>query len=519
MQATNPGRAGRQNQEPSTPRVWTATELAQARARLRVHRSLRPTDPLEERWRWAFAEAGRQGMGDFWVVYSFKTLAHAQELMMSDTREGSFVSMTGQITSQEPPLADLLQDDAPIEGGNVTVLLHYARARADAIDRAGYRSSRLGFEFGRTPVFWLGFAPEPESFGRVRELFGQARPEKIRVMLIELASLHPNTDVVLPFLSGLLNPSNPVTIRGEAAEGFEHHHDPRSVEILLRVARTDPDSDVRAEAAETIGQVQTPQSIPALTDLATSSPDPAVRREAAEAFGDQPPALALPAIEQLIATSAHDDALAEAIEALGEIPDARVLAVLIRTATEHPSRSAQQEAVETLGDVEDPAAVDALVRIAWAHKDATIQREAVETLADRDEAAAVTELERILRDHPVEDIQLEAIEKLADLSEQRLNPHILALALSGRSPRLRREALEAIAHTASSTSDAPTLDKAQATIESAIFNDPDKDVRTEALAALDELPRDRALRVLRNVLERHPDPGPREEAQKRRNRR
>ena len=110
--------------------------------------------------------------------------------------------------------------------------------------------------------------------------------EKIQVLLIELASLHSNTDVVVPFLTRLVDPSWPPEIRREAAEGFDHHHDPRSVEILLRVARTDPDSSVRAEAAETIGEVQTPQSIPALTDLVSQSADPAVRREAAEAFGE-----------------------------------------------------------------------------------------------------------------------------------------------------------------------------------------------------------------------------------------
>ncbi len=156
---------------------------------------------------------------------------------MSDTREGTFVSTSGRLITQGPPLADLLDDTASAGRGNVTVLIHYGGARADAIDRGGYRSTRLGFDFGRTPVFWLGCAPEAQSFERVQELFGQARNEKIQVLLIELASLHPTTDLVLPFLTRLVDPSNPVAIRREAAEGFDHHHDPRSVEILLRVAR------------------------------------------------------------------------------------------------------------------------------------------------------------------------------------------------------------------------------------------------------------------------------------------
>jgi HEAT repeat protein/beta-lactamase regulating signal transducer with metallopeptidase domain len=473
--------AAEQKQEPSSPRVWTAAEVAKARARLRIHRSPRPADPLAERWRWALTDAARQGIGDFWVVYTFDTPTHAQDLMMSDTRGDSFVSATGNLTSQGPPLDAVLDDTAPAGGaGNVTVLLHYDAARTGAIDRGGYRSTRLGFDFGRTPVYWLGLAPETESVAHVQALFGQARNEKIQVLLIELASLHPTTDLVLPFLTRLVDPSNPVAIRREAAEGFDHHDDPRSIEILLRVARTDTVSEVRTEAAETIGEVQTPQSIPALTDLATNSPDSAVRREAAEAFADQPPKLALPAVERLIATSVHDDVVVEA--------------------------------VETLGEIQAPEAVAALVRIAWEHADLKVQREAVETLGDRHEAAAVTELERIIRDHPVEEVQVEAIETLADVPDHWLDPVILELALSGKSPRIRREALDAIADAASSTTEAATLDKVQQTIERAIFDDPDRSVRKEALDALDGLPRDRALRVLRSVLERHPDADLREEA-------
>jgi HEAT repeat protein len=428
--------------------------------------------------------------------------------MITDSLDGSMVSVGGRI-EQSPslvPLSDLL-GIPPADGGagNVTVLLHYRGARADAVDRAGYRSTGLGFDFGRTPVFSLGVATDAQSFERVRDVFTSARNEKVRLVLIELASLHPDSDAVLPFLTRLVEPTNPTPIRHEAAEGFGHHHDPRSVDMLRRVAEADAVSDVRAEAAETIGEVQVPQSIPALTDLATQSPDPAVRREAAEAFGDQPPGLALPALEQLIATSPHEDVLTEAVEALGSIHDARVVDVLVRIATTHPNRRARQEAVETLGDVETVDTIAALVRIAWEHPDVTIQREAVETLGDRHEPAAVTGLERIVRDHPVEDVQAEAIETLGDDADHRLNAFVVEQALSGRTPRLRREALDTLAGVASGTSDIPTLDRIEQTLERAIFTDPDRSVCKEAIDALSELPRDRAARVLRKILQEHPD--------------
>jgi HEAT repeat protein len=467
-------------------RAWTSAEIASARAQLRVQRPARPGDPLDERWRQALADAARQGLNDFWIVYTFTTPVHGDEVTISDTDDGSVVWSNGRLSIQGPPLSALFDPASavPLEGGTLAVLLHYHGARADAIDRAAYRTATVGFEFGRTPVFWLGDAPESQSFERVQSLFSQARTEKIQTLLIELASVHSNTDVVLPFLTRLVDPSWPAAIRGEAAEGFEHHHDPRSVDILLRVARTDPDSSVRAEAAEAIGEVQTPQSILALNELVSQSADSAVRSEAAEAFADQPAERALPAIERIIATSQHHDVLSEVIEALGEL--------------------------------DDPGVMDALTRIVWEHQDATIQREAIDTLGDRrDDAAAMTALERIAREHPREEVQAEAIETIADLSAPSIHPLILELALSGKSARIRREALDAVGEALAKIDDGQALDRAQQALERAIFDDPDPGVREEALDAIDELPDERALGVLRDVIARHPDGRLRREAQER----
>jgi HEAT repeat protein/beta-lactamase regulating signal transducer with metallopeptidase domain len=508
-----PGREPAETGTQEPRRNVTPAQIAEARARLRVYRPAQPGAALDERWRWAMTEASRRGLSDFWIVYMFDTPTHADSLMMSDTRDGGFNLSDGSYSWTGPPLSALFDTAVPLEGGNVAALLHYRGARADALDRAGYRSAGLGFDFGSTPVFWLGHAPASQSFARVRDLFGQVRGEKLQVLLIELASLHPDSNAVIPFLTSLVEPSRPAAIRAEAAEGFDHHHDPRSVEVLLRVARTDADSHVRAEAAETIGEVQTPESIPALSDLARRSPDPDVRREAAEAFGEQPADRALPAIERLVAESDDEQVLAEAIEALGDLEDARVIKLLVTIATDHRHQAAQQEAVETLGDVDAPEVVDALARIVSEHRDVAIQREAVETLGDRqDDAAAVEAIERILRGHPREEVQVEAIETLADISNGMLHPAILDLAATGASPRVRREALDSIGESASEIGDAKVLDAAERAIARAIFDDPDMSVRMEAIDALEDLPGDRARRVLQDVIDRHPDARVRREA-------
>jgi HEAT repeat protein len=253
--------------------------------------------------------------------------------------------------------------------------------------------------------------------------------------------------------------------------------------VLLRVARSDTDTEVRSEAAEALGGVQTPETAAALIELVEQSLDPEVRREAAEAFGNQPAARALPAIERIVAGTRDEDVLDEAIEALAEIDDPQVVDMLSKIAHTHAILSAQLEAVETLGD---------------RHED----------------AAAVAALERIARDHPREDVQAEALETLADVVTDAIHPAVLELAAQGTTPAIRRAALESIADSVDKLSDVQALDVAQRTLARAIFDDPDMSVREEALDALEQLPGDRALSILRDVIDRHPDPHLKREAGK-----
>jgi HEAT repeat protein len=244
-----------------------------------------------------------------------------------------------------PTMLDLI-DAAPAIGGdgNVVVLVHYRSASEGGFDRGVYRSARLPFDFGRTPVYWLGHAVETESLATMDRLQARATAdEELRTLFIEAASLHPTSDLVIPFLQRLLDLREPAGIRKEAAEGFDHHHDPRSVRILLAVAKGDPALDVRAEAAETIGEVQVAEAVPALLDLVRHGEHEEVRGEAAEGLGEQPAARALPAIAELLADKSVDEqALGEAVEGLGNFhgePQATKLLLDSRVAPCEPVRA------------------------------------------------------------------------------------------------------------------------------------------------------------------------------------
>jgi beta-lactamase regulating signal transducer with metallopeptidase domain len=87
-------RADKIAEQSAPPRASTPAEIAAARAQIRDYRSTPSGGSLEDRWRQAVADAGKAGLSDFWIVYTFTTPTHAGDTMLADSHEGSFVSST-----------------------------------------------------------------------------------------------------------------------------------------------------------------------------------------------------------------------------------------------------------------------------------------------------------------------------------------------------------------------------------------------------------------------------------------
>jgi len=432
------------NGEGLIPR-WGAAELARARERLDLARPPASAAPLPQRWKWALDSARDRRLRDFWVVYTFVTPWHARDLMLGDSDGLSLVQVEDAAKWTGPTLLDLL-DGPPqqVPTGTVAVLAHFRGAGENGLDRGVYRNARIPFDFGRTPVLWLGAAAEEESLAQMGRLFDSSGDDELRTLWIECGSLHPKTDLVIPFLRRFLERSHSVKVRAEAAEGFDHHPDPRSVRILLDLAGSDPASDVRAEAAETIGELPIPEAIPALLELARHAVDSRTAAEAAEGLGEQPAARAIPAIRELLEDpNVHDDALAEAVESLSSFPRERAAVdLLVHTAREHSRYRVRMEAAETLAEV--PGTLDELVDLAWQSDAADVRQEAVESLGEVDAPGALAALEKILWEHPDRGAQREAVESLSALHDRRVVAVLARAAREHPDADVREEARDAL---------------------------------------------------------------------------
>jgi HEAT repeat protein len=361
-------------------------------------------DSLVVLWNQAVERAVGRGESSFWVGYAFTTPIHSGDLLFTDSRGETFVARPGEIRVAGRTLAERLA--APADNG-IAVLARFRGGAAPVIERFVYRSTALDFDFGGTAVHWIGTAASDESFTLVADLI-EARPrDEVGVVEVELASLHPETERVLAALERWSRRGT-AAIRREAAEGFNHHPDPRGVDLLEELALSDPAADVRAEAAETIGEVQDPSAVAAILRLTLDAAEPTVRREAAEGLAYQPPQRALPALRRLLAESADRQVLEAVVAATGEMPLEDAIGILEPVAGTSASPQIRRAAVHVTGYLatrEGGAAildrVERTLRSAiFADADPEVRREAVERVADLPAPRRARLLALISRSHP-----------------------------------------------------------------------------------------------------------------------
>jgi beta-lactamase regulating signal transducer with metallopeptidase domain/HEAT repeat protein len=233
--------------------------------------------------------------------------------------------------------------------------------------------------------------------------------------LIDLVRTHPDvevrreaietigdaepTDEIVNLLKQLARADGDPRLQEEAVDTLAGLDRADTLATLIDLARTHPRSSTRRQAVEALadraadrhdGQPADRATVlDVLSKLAASDPDIEVQVEAAETLGGIPGPEAIARLRDLIGTKADERVRAEAVESLGDHgPAADVAPILKSIAINDPSPRVADEAIETLADLEDGAGVAALAEIVREQPDTRIWRRALEALLDSDAPAA-----------------------------------------------------------------------------------------------------------------------------------
>jgi HEAT repeat protein len=191
----------------------------------------------------------------------------------------------------------------------------------------------------------------------------------------------------------------------------------REINVIVDIARKDPDAEIRRKAVESIGEIDPPsRALQLLQQVVKTDPDESVRAEAVETIAEVHDPYTVQILTDIAEHNESERVQVEAIESLSETVDpASALVVLKRIARDHPSALARKKALEAIVDMKDEtSAIEALVHSARNDRDEEVRKSALETLGDGDDPIAMRTLESFVRGKDSYDFRSQALEVYAN---------------------------------------------------------------------------------------------------------
>ncbi|MFI5251216.1 MAG: HEAT repeat domain-containing protein [Bacteroidota bacterium] len=344
-------------------------------------------ESLDQRWKWAIAEAGKRGLSQpYWIGYSFK------KFMARNSFTGSFYSDERR---NKPALCEILGlqpcfKEKPIlnmghhetMSGNITrcdnsnnseqeivkdigVLFEVDHSKKGSELITDMKTSNLSLyvDLNDETVLWLGEADDSASIGFLQSEYDQHQPEEIQKKIISVVGLHPPTKIAITFLSRILKEGNRTEVRKDAAFWLGQLDSDEALDVLTETATNDESDEVMESAVFAISQMHSDKSTETLISLARTGKDEEMRKKAMFWLAQKASKKATATIEEIANDNDNEEIQKNAVFALTQLSDNEGVEPLIKIAKTHANPEVRKSAIFWLGQSEDKRALDALIEI------------------------------------------------------------------------------------------------------------------------------------------------------------
>ncbi len=367
-------------------------------------------------------------------------------------------------------------------------------------------------------------------------------------------------------LLNLYSQSQHAKVRKEIIFALSEIGSPRALEKLAEIAKSDADSNLRKEAIFWLGQkARSAESIKFLEDIALNDPQRDVRERAIFALSEAPDGNGVESLRNIAKNSKDVNTRKRAIFWLGQkARSAEIIKFLQNTIIEDVNNVVSKDAIFALAEAPNGGGLEALAAVAKSSKNPDVRKEAVFWLgqhARKDET--IEYLKSVALTDPDKEVRKRAVFGLSEAPDGRGLVALQEIAKSAEDPATRSESvfwlsqkartdesislletvalndsarevreraifglseapdsrgLEALKRIAEKSTDVNMRKKAifwltqkaktaedLKPIQTVIFNDPDPDVRQDALNALAMAPHEIGTPALIEVAKNHPD--------------
>ncbi len=308
--------------------------------------------------------------------------------------------------------------------------------------------------------------------------------------------------------------------------------DDRVIGELLGIMKTEKDPDIRRHVLYAISESDRPDVTATLVDVALNDPDEDMKRAAAFALADVDDPEATVALEKIANTSTSAEARQAALYALIEREDITIVPTLkkiaLGTGTDGGDADLRRVAVYALAEIDDPSVVGVLKDVVASSADPEVRKAAFYALAEHGGSEAEDALRTAALDTRDEDLARAAVYGLSDLLDDEEDVAFF-MEVYRKSPfaEVRRAALYAAIDNGGDASAAALggllgsekdadrrkalvwalaeieTDESVSILARTARDDPDRDVRHASVQALGAMGTPAAKKALRGLLDEH----------------
>jgi HEAT repeat protein len=226
---------------------------------------------------------------------------------------------------------------------------------------------------------------------------------------------------------------------------FEAHED-RAIEFVNEVLKgkgTDCPS-LKYAAVSLLGSNGGPRSIPILVDIARNQTDLRLRLTAIKRLGEQNADTVVEELVKLYDADRTREIKAQILRAFSEMHSPRAEAKLIEIARASADPAFQQLAIRYLGEQSGEASLAELIQIFDASHTPEVRSQILRTLAERNDPRARAKLLDIARKGESAELRIEAIRRLGDQGNESIDD-LLSLYVNESSPAIKLGLIRAYA--------------------------------------------------------------------------
>lgn len=392
-------------------------------------------------------------------------------------------------------LVESSRPDRVIEVATVALAVHDDRRVGDMLKGLVRQSKNK--EVRESSVYWLGHIGGEQAF--LSDLVKNEREEKdLREAAAHAVGLSRD-EAALSAIQSLYAVVSDSDVRAALVHSAaQNENETAASAFLLRVARTDKDTDVKAQAIHRLGQFDTEQIVDELMKLYAADHVDDVRQAVLHALSQMTNERAHARLLEIARSGDDIESRTQAIHWLGQRGEPGTIDELMSIYNGDRNTEIRQKILHSLSQIDDPRAQSKLSEIARTADDPEVRQQAIHWIGQRGESA-LDELAKLYQAERDSEVKSQILHAYSQIDSPRALDRLFEVARSGENEELRQQAIHWLGQKAGERVLEGLRDIANS-------SDADTDVQLQVVHAISQRPESEAVPLLIQLARTHRNP-------------